>query len=73
MFLIYIAYSEPHFKTGDLVVDEFVSSVMVCAVGGVGGRRTLAIYTATGPNERCPNRPCNPASGIYIATCLCVY
>ena len=50
-------------------MDEFVSSVMVCVVGGVGGKRSLAIFTATGLDERCPNRPCHPATGMYVTLC----
>ena len=63
------ANQEPHFKTGDLVVDEFAGMVMVCVLGGQGNaRRSLGIYTAKGMDERCPRRPCPPATGILIAS-----
>ena len=57
-------YDEPRFKTGDLVVDEFAGPVMVCVIGGRGRvRRSLGIYTAMGPDERCPRRECPSATG----------
>ena len=58
------ANQEPHFKTGDLVVDEFAGPVMVCVIGGQGNsRRSLGIYTARGLDERCSRRPCPSATG----------
>ena len=61
-----IANSEPHFKTGDLIVDEFVGMVMVCVVGGEGTtKRTLAIFTVMGVDEQCPIRSCPSATGTH--------
>ena len=51
------------------MVDEFAGMVMVCVLGGQGNtRRSLGIYTAKGMDERCPRRPCPPATGTVIAS-----